>query len=143
VPHETLLTLVPELSGWARSATTSAAVSLPAPATHAVASYTRGRARIDLEITDTGGHPDYVGAVAKVAGTSFIQKASNGYMKGATIAGHPATESWNHVDRIGDISMLVDRRFVIHATGTGLEGVDVLRTLVESVDLSKRPRGSF
>jgi hypothetical protein len=135
VPHETLLALVPDLAGWTRGATTSAAVALPAPASHAVAAYTRGQARIDFEITDTGGHPDYVGSLAKIAGTSFAQKASNGYMKGTTLAGHPAVESWNHVDRLGDISLLVDRRFVIHATGTGLDGIETLRTLVEKVKI--------
>ncbi len=135
VPHETLLTLVPTLAGWTRSAPTSASVALPAPASHAVAAYSRGQARIDLEITDTGGHPDYVGSLAKVAGTSFSQNAANGYMKGTTLGGHPGVESWNHVDRLGDISVLVDRRFVIHATGTGLDRIDTLRDLVTKVNV--------
>lgn len=137
VPHETLLTLVPMLDGWTRGTPTSAAVSLPAPASHAIATYTRGKARIDFELTDTAGHPDYVGSIATVAGTSFQQKASNGYMKGTTLGGHPAVESWNHVDRLGDISILVNRRFVIHATGTDLDRIETLRTLVEKVDLAK------
>ena len=111
--------------------------TLPAPAAHATASYTRGKARIDLEITDTGGHPDYVGSLAKVAGSTFNQKASNGYLKGTTIGGHPATESWNHVDKLGDVSVLIARRMIVHATGTGLSGIETLRSLVEKVDPAK------
>lgn len=137
VPHETLATIVPALDGWTREPIQTATVSLPAPAAHATASYTRGKARIDLEITDTGGHPDYVGSLAKVAGTTFNQKASNGYLKGTTIGGHPATESWNHVDKLGDISVLIARRMIVHATGTGLTGIETLRRLVEKVDPSK------
>lgn len=136
IPHEKLGTLVPSLSGWTREAVQTATVSLPAPAAHAVTAYTRGKARIDFEITDTGGHPDYVGSLAKVAGTSFSQKASNGYMKGTTIGGHPAVESWNHVDRAGDISVLVARRYIIHATGTSLDGVETLRKLVAATSPS-------
>ncbi len=137
VGHERLAALVPDLQGWTREPTTSATVNLPAPAAHASATYARGKARIDLEITDTGGHPDYVGSLATVAGTSFIQKAANGYMKGTTIAGFPATESWNHTDKLGDISILVDGRFVVHATGTGLDRIETLRALIEKVDLTK------
>jgi hypothetical protein len=134
VPHEKLATLVPVLDGWTREAIQTATVSLPAPAAHATVAYTRGKARIDLEITDTGGHPDYVGSLAKVAGTTFNQKAANGYLKGTTIGWHPATESWNHVDRLGDVSVLIARRMIVHATGTGLTSIGTLRSLVEKVD---------
>ncbi len=136
IPHERLAARIPQLDGWTREAPVSATVSLPAPAAHATATYVRGRARIDLEITDTGGHPDYVGSLAKVAGTTFTQQASNGYLKGATLEGIPAVESWNHVDRLGDISLLVDRRFIVHATGTGLDRIETLRALVTSVKLA-------
>ncbi len=137
VAHERLAALVPNFEGWTREPTTSATVNLPAPAAHATATYARGKARIDLEITDTGGHPDYVGSLSTVAGTSFSQKAANGYMKGTTLAGFPAVESWNHTDKLGDISILADRRFVVHVTGTGLDRIETLRTLIEKVDLTK------
>ena len=137
VPHEKLAATVPELEGWTHTKPSSATVSLPAPAAHVLTTYTRGKAEIDLEITDTGGHPDYVGSLAKVAGTSFSQSASNGYMKGTTLAGSPAVESWNHLDKLGDISILIDRRFIVHATGTSLDKIETLRELVTKVDLSK------
>jgi len=136
VAHERLAALVPDFEGWTHERPVSATVSLPAPAAHATVTYARGRARIDLEITDTGGHPAYVGSLASVAGTTFIQKAANGYMKGTTLAGFPAVESWNHTDKLGDISILADRRFVVHVTGTGLDRIETLRALVEKVDLS-------
>ena len=99
----------------------------------AEADYGAADKQVNLEVTDTGGHPDYVGSLAKVAGTTFNQKASNGYMRGTTLGGHPAVESWNHVDRLGDISVLMSRRFIIHATGTDLDRIQTLRSLVETV----------
>jgi hypothetical protein len=134
-PHDKLAALVPDLAGWSREPVQAATVNLPAPAAHARTAYSRGKARIDLELTDTGGHPDYVGSLSKIAGTAFNQKASNGYMKGTTVGGHPAVESWNHVDRLGDISVLIARRFIVHATGTSLDGIETLRTLVARVEL--------
>ena len=134
VPHEKLATLVPVLDGWTREDIRTATVNLPAPVAHATVGYTRGKARIDLEITDTGGHPDYVGSLAKVAGTAFNQTAANGYLKGTTIGGHPATESWNHVDRLGDISVLIAGRMVVHATGSEISSIETLRSLVAKVD---------
>jgi hypothetical protein len=133
-PHDTLAALLPDLAGWTRDPVQAATVNLPAPAAHARTAYSRGKARIDLEVTDTGGHPDYVGSLAKIAGTTFTQKASNGYMKGTTIGGHPAVESWNHVDRLGDVSVLIGRRVIVHATGTSLDSVETLRRLVAKVE---------
>jgi hypothetical protein len=133
-PHDKLAALVPDLTGWTREPVQSATVNLPAPAAHARTAYSRGKARVDLEVTDTGGHPDYVGSLAKVAGTTFAQKAANGYMKGTTIGGHPAVESWNHVDRLGDVSVLIARRFIVHATGTSLDSIETLRKLVAKIN---------
>lgn len=127
VAHEQLAGFLPAPDEWQRGAISSGSVSLPAPAMNATASYTRGKAHVDLEITDTGGAPDHIEALTKVAGSDFMQKASNGYMKGATLSGFPTVESWNHVDRLGDITILINGRFVVHATATGLDKIEQLK----------------
>jgi len=137
VPHERLPGLFPEFDGWQRSAPVSSSVTLPAPASHATSSYKRGAAQIDLQITDTGGDPELVKSLGGIAGTAFSQKAANGYMKGTTFAGFPAVESWNHVDKLGEISVLVEGRFIVHASGTGMDGVEPLKQILERVDLGK------
>lgn len=133
VPHDQLAALLPAMDGWQRGAISSGSISLPAPATNATTAYTRGKARVDLEITDTGGAAEHVEALTKIAGSDFTQQASNGYMKGTTIAGVPAVESWNHVDHLGDITLLIDRRYVIHANATGLDKIETLRELIQKV----------
>jgi hypothetical protein len=137
VSHGDLAALLPTPDGWERTAPTSGLASLPAPATNATASYSRGKMKVDLEITDTGGAPEHVEAMSTVAGTSFSQEASNGYMKGTVFGGFPAIESWNHVDHVADLSILINGRFVVHASGTDVDKIETVRALVEQVDLKK------
>jgi hypothetical protein len=137
VSHERLGALLPPAeAGWSAAPVTSATIMLPAPAAHATTNYTRGQSRIDLEITDTGGDPAFVEALATVAGTNFSQKAANGYMKGLRVGNFPAIESWNHVDRAGEVTVLISRRFVVHASGVNLDGIDTLQGLIGRVDLA-------
>jgi len=133
VPHDQLAALLPVIDGWQRGEISSGSISLPAPATNATTAYTREKARVDLEITDTGGAAEHIEALTKVAGSDFTQQASNGYMKGTTLAGFPAVESWNHVDHLGDITLLIDQRYVVHANATGLDKIETLRELIQKV----------
>jgi hypothetical protein len=143
-PHGSLARLLPEPNDWTRGDVASAEVDLPAPASHAAASYTRGDARIDVEITDTGGDAEYLEATQQIAGTNFDRVSDNGYIRGARVRGSPAVESWNHVDRLAEITVLVDQRFVVHASASGLDGIEALRSFVEAISLAEisalRPR---
>lgn len=138
-PHGSLAGLLPEPADWTRGEVASAQVDLPAPASHAATSYTRANARIDVEITDTGGDAEYLEATQQIAGTNFDRVSDNGYIRGARVGGSPAVESWNHVDRLAEITVLVDDRFVVHASASGLDGIEALRSFVESIPLADIP----
>ena len=134
VPPDRLRSLLPAAKGWQQTDVKSAGIQLPAPGTHATAVYTRDAARAELALTDTGGRAEFLEATLTVAGTDFLQKAGNGYQKGSRVAGHPAIESWNHQDRLGEFTIVVNKRFLIYATATGLDSIETLRTLVEQID---------
>lgn len=134
-PHGRMAALLPEVEGWDRGEVQSAEVGLPAPASHAATTYRRGDARIDLELTDTAGQAEYLEATEKIAGTDFERTSANGYIRGTTIRGAPAVESWNHVDRLAEVTVVVARRFVVHASASGLGGIDEARAFVEHVDI--------
>ena len=137
VSHTELAALLPNIDGWQRTSPRSGLVSLPAPATNAATSYARGATKIDLEITDTGGAPEHIQPMSTVAGSDFTQTAANGYMKGTMLGGFPAIESWNHVDHVADLSILINGRFIVHASGTDVDKVETVRQLLEQVDLQK------
>ena len=136
VGHQRLEAFVPTGTGWTLAHSTGADLQLPAPASHVRAAFTRDKMQIDLELTDTGGDPSFVEALSKVAGGDFHQEAPSGYMKAVTIAGFPAIESFNHDDQIGEIIVLVNHRFTVHASGSGTGGIEPVRDFVSRVDLA-------
>jgi len=126
---------LPAPADWQRGDTTTAQVELPAPASHAATSYSREAARIDLEIIDTAGQAEYLEATIKIAGTDFDRTSDNGYVRGTTVGGFPAVESWNHIDRLAELTVLVADRFVVHASASGLEGIATLLDFIGQIDL--------
>lgn len=136
VGHTRLEAFVPTVSGWQLQHSMGADVQLPAPAAHVRATFKQGTTEIELELTDTGGDAAYLQALSNVAGGSFHQEAPNGYMKGAEIGGFPAIESYNRDDKLGDVTVLIKRRFIVHATATGVSSVEPVRNFVSRVDLT-------
>jgi len=141
VGYAKLAAELPVVEGWTREAPSGADIKLPAPASHVSAGYTRGTSRIDLEITDTGGARAYLEALSTIAGTSFNQQNADGYTKGTTFGGSPAVESWNSADHTCDLTVVVDKRFLIHAAGLNLDRIETLREFVQQV--RKKTSGVF
>jgi hypothetical protein len=137
VGYAKLAAELPVVEGWTREAPSGADIKLPAPASHVSAGYTRGTARIDLEITDTGGAKEYLEALSTIAGTSFIQQNANGYTKGTTFGGAPAVESWNSADHTCDLTVMLAKRFLVHATGSNVDTIETLRDFVGHVKLER------
>jgi hypothetical protein len=136
VGHTRLEAFVPTVTGWQLQHSMGADVQLPAPAAHVRATFKQGATEIELELTDTGGDATYLQALSNVAGGTFHQEAPNGYMKGAEIGGFPAIESYNRDDKLGDVTVLIKRRFIVHASATGVASVEPVRDFVSRVDLT-------
>lgn len=134
---DALKAAVPDLPGWDRSAVNAQTIDLPEQATVAGATFTRGDARLDFEISDTKGASGMVESLAAMAGANFHRTLDTGYMKGATVAGAPAIESWNSADRSGELSVLVNKRYIINIGGRGIDDASAMRTLVERMDLAR------
>jgi hypothetical protein len=46
-------------------------------------------------------------------------------------------ESWNTVEKLGEVSVLVRRRYIIHVAGSGMKDAAPMRALAEAVDTSR------
>lgn len=136
VGHTRLEAFVPTITGWQLQHSMGADVQLPAPAAHVHATFKQGATEIELELTDTGGDATYLQALSNIAGGAFHQEAPNGYMKGAQIGGFPAIESYNRDDKLGDVTVVIKRRFIVHASASGIAGVEPVRDFVSRVDLA-------
>lgn len=128
---------VPIVEGWTRGEMIADESPAPDRSTHVMVTYTRGAEKLDLQIADTGGNERAVEPLEHMAGTSVARTVDNGYFKGTTVASFPAVESWNTVDKLGELSVLIRRRYIIHVAGSGLTDAAPMRTLAEAVDTSR------
>ncbi len=136
VGHQRLESFLPKPDGWTLEHSAGADVQLPAPASHVRATYKRGAAQIDLELTDTGGDASYIEALSKIANGNYHQEAPNGYMKAVSLGGFPGVESFNRDDQIGEVTVILNRRFLVHASSSGATAIDSVRSVVTGIDLS-------
>lgn len=109
----------------------------PAPGTHVLTTFTRGSEKLELEIADTGGAPRAIESLEHMAGSNTNRKVGNGYFKGTMVGEFPAVESWNTVEKVGELSVLIRRRFIIHVAGSGIKDAAPMRALAEAVDTSR------
>jgi hypothetical protein len=133
---EALRALPPSMEGWQRGTPNAQVIDVPEPAAVVTVSYTRADAALDLEISDTGGTSSMIESLASMAGSEFNRTMGNGYLKGTTVAGAPAVESWNTQDRLGELTVLVNKRYIIHVGGRGLTDAAPMRALVEKIQLA-------
>jgi len=105
--------------------------------TQVVVTYTRGSEKLELEIADTGGAPKAIESLEHIAGSNTSRTVANGYFKGTTVGSFPAVESWNTDEKLGEVSVLIRRRFIIHVAGTGIKDAAPMRALAEAVDTSR------
>ena len=137
LPPSDLRAAIPALDGWIRGEITMQDVTSLDRSTAAMVTFTRGGEKLDLEVADTGGDARAIESLEHMAGSEVSRTVANGYFKGTTINGLPAVESWNTVDRLGELSVLVRRRFIIHIAGSGLADAAPMRALAEAVDASR------
>jgi|SRR5688572_20667543 len=128
---------VPEFRGWTRGEMAAQEITAPQRGAHVVTTFTRGAEKLELEIADTGGAKQAIESLEHIAGSNTNRTVGNGYFKGTMVGAFPAVESWNTVEKVGELSVLIHRRFIIHVAGSGLKGAAPMRALAEAVDTSR------
>ncbi len=138
MPPDVLQVLVPAMDGWTRGAVSAQTIDVPDVASVVTVTYTHADGgQLDLEISDTAGTSSMIESLAAEAESQFNRVMGNGYLKGTMVAGSPAVEAWNTENRIGELTVLVKKRYIIHVGGTRLSDAAPMRALVERIDLAK------
>ena len=128
---------IPEFPGWTRGEIVAQESTASAQSTHVVTTFTRGGEKLELEIADTGGEKRAIESLENIAGSNTNRTVGNGYFKGTMVGAFPAVESWNTVEKLGELSVLIRRRFIIHVAGAGLKDAAPMRALAQAVDTSR------
>lgn len=137
LPFETLGTALPEVSGWQRGEVTGTSTTFPMPMSQTEATYQNGDAEIEVEIIDTALNQMLFAPFSMYLAGNYSERTSDGYRKGTSIKGEPGFEEVNTPDKTAEITLVVGKRFIVHARGKDVAGIDPVRTVLERMDFGK------
>lgn len=92
--------------------------------------------KIKIEVFDTGGLKMGLMSMAAWASLEMDREDENGYERTSTLKGHKAFEKFNKRSQKSELSLLINERFVIKATGQPLE-MQALKAAVKELPLQK------
>ena len=137
VAFQTLMTALPEVSGWKMDKPRGERMNTPVSFSTSETSYRNGDQRIDLDIVDTAGSAMVLTPFRMMVGAGYSKESSDGYEKATTFGRYPAYEKWQAERKTGEFSVVLDDRFVIQLKGRGVDGIETLRDFAGKVDLGK------
>lgn len=136
VNFERLSAFLPEFPGWTRGLVRGENVSVGIETSKAEAQYQLANRVIDLGIIDSGMNPIVLVPQTMFMGPGYSERFDEGYRKAITIAGSPAYETWDGNWQRAEVAVVVGKRFIVQASGQGVDNADVVRALVTAVNLS-------
>jgi len=103
----------------------------------AKAKYGKGDTKVDINIVDGAG---FAGIVTGFAAWSMVEvdrETDTGYERTTKIDGHKAFEKYDSRTKDGQLSVILEDRFIINIEGGDLEQDQVLRDIFTGLDLRK------
>ena len=137
VSFQALQTLLPELSGWEMDKPRGERMTAPVPFSQSETRYTKGDARVQVKVMDSGFASMLIAPWSMMLATGFSRETSEGYEKATTVNGQPGFEKWDSESKDGELNILVDKRFLVSIEGDGLEGTSVLHEFAGKMDFGK------
>ena len=137
VPFESLVALLPEFSGWTKGKPRGESYNMGITMSRAQVSYTKDDHELDLEIVDSSYNQMALAPISMDLAANYSQRSTHGYQKGITRGGHPGWEEWENEPKSGKIGLVVAKRFIVTADGRDLDSIEIVRALVQAIDLNK------
>ena len=137
VPFEDLKALLPVVDGWTQSDAKGEEMNMPVAHSQAEARYRKDNSRIELTITDSALNQLLLAPMTMFLVSGYSERSDEGFKRAVKVGGQPGFEEWNKGSRRAEVTAVVGNRFVVSATGRDVDGVEVVRKVVESVDLNK------
>ncbi len=137
VDFEVLKGLLPTVNGWTQSGARGEQISMPMKFSRAEAQYSRGESSVDLEITDSALNQMLLAPMSMFLASGYSERSDEGFKRATKIGAHPGLEDWNSGTRRGEITAVVNNRFIVQATGHDVEDLAAVRQVVDAIDLAK------
>jgi hypothetical protein len=129
--------LFPDVDGWEKKKPIGEKMSTPFSYSQAEVEYTKGDSRIEMKMVDSGLNQLLLAPYSMFLSAGYEKETSDGYEKSTKVNGQPGWEKWNASSKNGELSALVNKRFVVTVEGRGIEDTKVLQEFAGKVDMSK------
>lgn len=137
LPFEKLGEAFPEVGGWKRGEITGSTMNMPFAMSQSEVTYESGEAQVELEVVDTALNQMMVAPFSMYLVTNYSERTSDGYRKGTTVKGEPAFEEVSTSGKTATITVVVGKRFIIHARGSNVPDVAPARAVLDKMDFGK------
>jgi hypothetical protein len=137
VDFEMLKTLLPEINGWTKGRPRGEQVNMPFAISNATVHYTNNESTMDVTITDSALNQLIFAPFSVFMTSGYEERSDDGYRKAMTIAGAPGFEEWKKEDGRGEVTIVVNNRYLVQATGHRVASIDPVRKAIEAVDVKK------
>ena len=137
VSFRDLIALLPAPAGWEREKPTGERMTSPVSFAEASVRLTKGEATVTAKITDSGFNQLLVAPFAMFLAGNFERETDSGYEKSIKVGDAPGMEKWDGENKSGDVTVIVNKRFIVEIDGSSIDDPKVLRTILDNVDLKK------
>lgn len=137
VSFRDLQTVMPEISGWERNKPTGERMTSPFSFSQSTVTYKKGDANIDLKIMDSGFNQLLFAPFTMFMMAGYEKETQDGYEKSVTVNGNPGWEKWDSGSKNGELSVVVNKRFLVQVEGHGVEDTKALKAVLDQTDLGK------
>ncbi len=137
VSFRDLQTVLPELSGWERDKPTGERMTAPVTFSEASVRHRRGDASISTKITDSALNQMLIAPFAMFLAGNYERETESGYEKSIKVGEHLGFEKWDTEDKDGELTVIVNRRFIVAIEGRGIDNAKVLHDVLARTDLAK------
>jgi hypothetical protein len=132
-----LAALLPELQGWQRGQPAGERVTSPISFSDASVRLTNDMAVITVKITDTALNPAFAAPFAQFLAGGYERKSATGYEKSIKAGEAPGGEKWDAATKSGNVTVLVNRRFLVEVDGSGIPDPKILHVALDHTGLGR------
>jgi len=126
-----------DISGWEKGKPTGERMTAPVNYSVAKVTYTKGDARLEEEISDSAFNQMLLIPFSIFLTTGYEKETDDGYEKSAKVGEHPGFEKWSGRSKSGELTAIVNKRFIVQVNGHSIPDSKVLRDAMASIDLGK------
>jgi hypothetical protein len=137
VSFRDLMALFPDIDGWEKEKPTGERMTSPFAFSTAEVGYTKGDARVEVKLTDSGFNQLLLTPYAMFLTAGYEKETSDGYEKSTQVAGQPGWEKWSTESKDGELNALVGKRFLLQIEGSQIDDIKVLHEVAGKIDMAR------